>query len=372
MTAGGTRDLDGLGGRLERWLGERSGAEVRALAVRHASSGWSNETILVDCLVEGTIGGPLGAVLHSCHASAPVEDLQGGHGAQRRRLVVRVAPLSATFPDDDLAVQGRVQEAVNAAGVPAPAPTVVESDERWLGAPFLVMPFVEGHVPGEVAALDPWITESSPRAQAALLSGFVTTLASVHRLDWRAAGLGGALRGAEGGLEAEIGWWDGYVRWSSQGRPFAPLLDGLAWCRSHRPTPEPPPSLLSGDPRLGNVVVGEDRGIRAVLDWDMALIGPAEMDLGWFLALQWSAEELLQMRVAGFESHDGIVARYEQELGRPVRDLDWYEVFALVRSLAVSNHQARAARAAGRRAATPPDEGNPLVGLLERRMAPAR
>lgn len=360
MTAGGARDPDELGRRLDHWLEERSGAVVRAVAVRHASSGWSNETILADCEVAGAVAGPLGAVLDA----APVP-ASGEH----HRLAVRVAPVSATFPDDDLAVQARVQEAVHAAGVPAPAPTVVETDIRWLGAPFLVMPFVGGHVPGEVAALDPWITGSPPEAQAALLSGFVDALAAVHRLDWRSAGLGGALRGADGGLEAEIGWWEDYVRWSSHGRPFAPLVDGLAWCRSHRPRAEAPPSLLWGDPRLGNVVVGEDRRVRAVLDWDMALIGPAEMDLGWFLVLQWSAEELLRQRVDGFEDHDGIVARYEGQLGRPVRDLDWYEVFALVRSLAVSNHQARAARAAGRRAATPPDEGNPLVGLLERRLA---
>ncbi len=39
-------------------------------------------------------------------------------------MVVRLPPLDPTFPDYDLGPQAAVQNAVAAAGVPAPAPTV--------------------------------------------------------------------------------------------------------------------------------------------------------------------------------------------------------------------------------------------------------
>ena len=39
-----------------------------------------------------------------------------------------------------------------------------------------------------------------------------------------------------------------------------------------------PASLCWGDARIGNVLFSDDRKITAVLDWEMATIGPAEMD----------------------------------------------------------------------------------------------
>ena len=192
-----------------------------------------------------------------------------------------------------------MHEAVAGAGVPAPAPVTVVDDERWLGVPFLVMPYVAGHVPGQAPALDPWVTGSSAALQRALYEGFVDTVAAVNRVDWATAGLGTVVRGgapaagAPGSLEAELDWWARYVAWSCDGVPLAGLDQALAWCVETRPAPGAPPSLLWGDARLGNLVVGEDRSVRAVLDWELASIGPAELDLGWLLALEWTMDELL-------------------------------------------------------------------------------
>jgi aminoglycoside phosphotransferase (APT) family kinase protein len=345
---------------LADWLGRHHGTRVRVTSLVAAAAGWSNETLVVE--YETTDRVPSGPV------RAPAGERRPGPGPTAgRRVVVRVAPAWPTFPHDDLAVQARVQAAVHAAGIPAPAPATVETDATWLGAPFLVMPFVDGHVPGEVPALDPWITGSPAWAQARLVSTLVAALVDIHRLDWEGAGLGDLVRGgADAG--GQLDWWEDYVRWAGAPAPLAALTDGLAWCRDHCPERTHSASLLWGDARLGNLIVGEDRRLRAVLDWDMACIGPAEMDLAWFLVLQWSGEVLVGQRVPGFPRHDAVVADYERRLGRPVQDLSWYEVFALVRSLAVSNRQARVAQEAGVAYFTPPDERHPLVGLLERRI----
>ena len=83
----------------------------------------------------------------------------------------------------------------------------------------------------------------------------------------------------------------------------------LAWCAANRPDGEPPAALLWGDVRLGNVVFDPATcRPRAVLDWDMASVGPAEMDLAWFLGLEALQVELTGMAVAGFGNRDEAIA----------------------------------------------------------------
>jgi aminoglycoside phosphotransferase (APT) family kinase protein len=172
---------------------------------------------------------------------------------------------------------------------------------------------------------------------------FLDTLGSIHRTSTEGLGL-------RTGLSAELDWWEGYVDWATDGEPPAALARALGWCRSHRPADEPAPSLLWGDVRLGNVVF-DDRLLRprAVLDWDMASAGPAEMDVAWFLALEALQSELSGMEVAGFGTREEALALAESGLGRPLQDLPWHEVFALVRASAVSTRIALLFERAGQR-----------------------
>ena len=81
--------------------------------------------------------------------------------------------------------------------------------------------------------------------------------------------------------------------------------------------------------RLGNVVFDPaTHRPRAVLDWDMASVGPAEMDLAWFLGLEGLQVELTGMTVAGFGDRDAVIAPRTGP-GGPMRDLEWHETFAL-------------------------------------------
>ena len=67
-------------------------------------------------------------------------------------------PVVGTFRHYDLVAQWQAQSAAAAVGVPVADP-VVETDTRWLGAPFMVMPRVEGHIVGALAHRDPWLGE---------------------------------------------------------------------------------------------------------------------------------------------------------------------------------------------------------------------
>jgi aminoglycoside phosphotransferase (APT) family kinase protein len=99
--------------------------------------------------------------------------------------------------------------------------------------------------------------------------------------------------------------------------------------------------LLWGDVRLGNLVFDAARRVTAVLDWDLAGLGPRELDLGWHFGLEFMMERLFGSRVPGFPEKAEAVARYEARSGHAATDLDWHEVFALVRALAINDRHQR-------------------------------
>lgn len=315
------RDLDDLRAGVERWLGRSVGA------IERPAPGFSCETLIVE-----------------------------------RELVIRLPPLGdGIFPAYDLAQQAAVQAAAGAAGVPVAEPSRFEPDDGFLGAPFVAMPFVEGSIPGDFTPADPWLTGlPDDVARGTVWRSFLDALGAIHGVD--ATGL--SLRV---GLAGELEWWDRYIGWATDGSPPPALAEAMAWCRAHRPAGEPPPSLLWGDVRLGNVVFDPDRFVpRAILDWDMASVGPAEVDVGWFLALEGLQADLTGMVVAGFGDRADTITVAEHHLGRQLPDLDWYETFALARASAVSTRIALLFERADQPTMFKPGEDPTLVAATRR------
>lgn len=311
MTTGSAAD-DAVLGDLVAWLDEQSASSTHAVTGHETpAAGYSSRTILVE--VARTEAG----VVHD------------------ERLVLKLPPAGpAIFDRYDFAMQARLQEAASASGIPTATPARAEQDPHWLGAPFLVMPAVDGQVFSEVPALDKRLAKAEPSVNERFHGRFLDLLADIHRIDWRAAGLAGAVPQRDN--QAELAYWRAYLDWYADGERIVPVLDeALAWCEANRPASEPEPSLLWGDVRMGNVIVGDDRTPLAVLDWEMATIGAAEHDLAWILSLDATQAALMQRTVPGFLDHDDCVARYEARLGRPVQDLEWYEILASVRSTAI-------------------------------------
>jgi aminoglycoside phosphotransferase (APT) family kinase protein len=352
--AGRRRDPTTLAEGVAAWRAHHTadGAMPAVDDISHASAGWANETLLVR-----------------------FSWLRAGTDHElTERLVLRLPPLEPTFPVYDLAGQAAVHRAVAAAGVPAPVPATVEADPSWLGAPFMAMPFVEGHVAGEVPVFDEFVTGAPEAQQRAMVEAFVDVLARLHALDVAGSGLGAVLRGAEGGIAAELDWWERYLWWSVEqwsAEPLPVLLEALAWCRAHLDDAGLPRSLLWGDPRLGNVVFDDARRVVAVLDWELASIGPAEADLGWYLAQERTMAELIGLTVPGFPSRAEVLERYAAAAGRTPRDMAAFEVFGSFRQLAIDVRQARLAREVGAPYNTPFDETNPICGVLRRCMEDA-
>ncbi len=336
-----TTDIDdsALTTDFARWLTRRLGAsDLTVSGLRRPSAGYSSETIIVDASWSTT---------GARHATS---------------LVVRMAPAGAgVFPHYDLESQWQAQTAAAAVGVPVADP-VVETDTRWIGAPFMVMPKIDGHIIGPLAHRDDWLSAHNADQRGRIYRNLVATVCAVHAADIAAAP--SVPRRANGD---ELAFWNDYLMWSSDGSPVPTLVEALAWCRRHQPDSEPPSALLWGDVRFENVVFGDNLGPRAVLDWDMTSIGAPEHDVAWFTSLDLTTQHVFGERLPGFPDRTGTIALFEEFGGRAVQDLEWYETLAMVRSTAVMTRISYLRRAAGEPLLLPIDD-NLLLDLLRARL----
>jgi aminoglycoside phosphotransferase (APT) family kinase protein len=211
-----------------------------------------------------------------------------------------------------------------------------EADASPLGAPFFVMGFVDGVVPIEspMYTTAGFFTELAPDERGTMLDHGIRTLAALHAVDWQAAGLEWLTAGEAPTARRQLDIWTAYAERELRGRDHPLLRQALGWLAANQP-PEPPPTLCWGDARPGNII-WRDQVPVAVTDFEAASIGPAELDLGWWLMFdRWAHESSGVDRLAGEPTRDEQRARYAEVSGRPVGDTSWYEVFAAARYAAI-------------------------------------
>jgi aminoglycoside phosphotransferase (APT) family kinase protein len=104
----------------------------------------------------------------------------------------------------------------------------------------------------------------------------------------------------------------------------------LRWLRGHDPGPSPEVTLVHGDFRHGNLIIGPE-GVRAVLDWELAHLGDPMEDLGWICVNSWRFGEI-DKPVGGFGTREELFAGYEAA-GRRVDPLrvKFWEVMGTLR-----------------------------------------
>ena len=314
-----SRDLDQLRAGLEQWLAGRlppdAAPAVPDLTV--PSNGQSSDTVLFE------------ATWH--------ED-----GSPRsRRLVARVAPQPSDvplFPRYDLEREFQVLRLV-AEHTDAPVPEVrwLEPDPAPIGAPFFVMSHVDGKVPVDaVYNIDSWLSRATADQQRLLQDSTVAMVARLHAapdparhfafLQYPEAGPT-ALRRHVAHARA---WYD-YVA-ASAGR--CPLIEqGFRWVEEHWPADEGDTVLVWGDARIGNVLYQDFRPA-ALLDWEMAGLGPREIDIAWLVSSHEVFEQMARRYGApgmpDFMRLDDVTAEYAAVTGHAVRNMDFYLTYAHV------------------------------------------
>ncbi|MGW0535471.1 phosphotransferase family protein [Streptomyces sp. NPDC003032] len=271
----------------------------------------------------GLAGGPLTARLIEGGRSNLTYAVTDGAA----RWVVRRPPLGHVLATaHDMKREHRVIAALHPTDVPVPAPVLLCEDDSVLGAPFYVMEFVDGtpyRTAEELAPLGP------ERTRAAVL-GLLDTLVDLHAVDPAAVGLGDFGR-PDGFLDRQLRRWGKQLD-ASRNRDLAGI-DELHAALGRSLPASPAPTVIHGDYRLDNVLIGDDDRIKAILDWEMSTLGDPLTDLG--LLVMYSARlEVPDSPVsttAGAPGHPDpaeLIERYAARSGRDVSAVSWYTAFA--------------------------------------------
>jgi aminoglycoside phosphotransferase (APT) family kinase protein len=310
--------LDGLASWLARTLPQDADPMVTS-AADDTSRGMSSETVLFDL--------------------AWTEDSARRTGG----FVARFAPDPADlplFPAYDLDRQYRAMRAVRAnSTVPAPDAVWCEPDPAAIGAPFLVMRRIDGVVPRDnpsYAFTESWLRSANSDQQRTLQESTVDVLAALHAIDEPISTFS-FLEIEEPGadhLQRHISRTLSWYAFASQDGHRSPLLDAaFRWLVDHRPS-DPSPTVLSwGDSRIGNVMYEAFRPV-AVLDWEMAALGPRELDVSWLIHGHRLYQEFGMRRggvgMPDFLTAPDVCARYEQVAGVRLQDMDFYLTYSAI------------------------------------------
>lgn len=257
-----------------------------------------------------------------------------GDGANR--WVVRRPPLGhVQATAHDMSREYRVMSALRGTDVPVPRTHLLHQEDDVLGAPFYVME----HVPGTVYRGPEETGKLSSAEKNDLSMRMMDVLARLHAIDPAEVGLDDFGR-PEGFLQRQVRRWSKQLE-GSRSRDLAGVEDLRDRLADRVPT-SARSGIVHGDYRLDNVLVGEDLGIRAVLDWEMATLGDPLTDLG-LLVVYWEGFGGFENNPItkgtgpeyGFPAADELLGRYSETSGVDLSDMDWYVAFGYFKSAVI-------------------------------------
>jgi aminoglycoside phosphotransferase (APT) family kinase protein len=265
-----------------------------------------------------------------------------GGAPRSHSFVARLAPDPRdvpVFPRYDLEAQFRLMRLVGERSrVPVPRVPWLELDPAHLGSPFFVMERVAGRVPPDLMPynLGSWLSEAAAEDQRRLQDATVEVLARLHAIPVRGgelAFLEFPLPGATP-LARHLENQRRYYAWMRGPRRHPLLERAFEWLEKNLPADEGPAVISWGDSRIGNVLYEGFEPV-AVLDWEMAGLGPRGIDLGWLVFMHEFFEGVARMLgrpgMPGFLRREDVAACYERASGHAVPDLAFYELYAALR-----------------------------------------
>lgn len=317
-----SRDMTNVPVHLSQWLSKLLGDATPEITVESGvdSNGMSSETIL----------------LSGCwlHAGDRVE----------QKWVARVAPAEADVPvfehyrlDHQHELMRLVAELTD---VTVPRVRWLETTGEVLGRPFFLMDRVEGRVPPDLMPYtfgDNWLFDAPVDEQRRLQDNTVEVLSKLHSIP-DAQSTFGFLQDVdppgETALHRHFAWLKSWYEFSVPDMGRSALVDqALTWLEDRFPedVAAAQPVLAWGDARIGNVMYRDFTPV-AVLDWEMATIGPREFDVAWIIFAHMVFQELAKLAglpgMPDFLREEDVRATYRDLTGIEVNNLDWFYVYS--------------------------------------------
>lgn len=261
-------------------------------------------------------------------------------GAQSAELIARMVPAPGDFPilasyslPDQFDAMRIVAESSE---VPVPRVRFIEPTGDVLGTPFLLMERVDGLVPPDVMPYtfgDNWLFDARPEQQIRLQHSTIEAVAKLHAIP-DAATTFAFLDPRQPGsspLERTLNRAEEWYEFAARDSGTSPLVERiLLWLREN--LPDTGETVLSwGDARIGNCMYRDFTPV-AVLDWELATIGPRELDLAWLIfahrVFQTIANTYGLPGMPDFLRAEDVMATYREYSGVQIGDLTWYTLYA--------------------------------------------
>ncbi|MCU0269880.1 MAG: phosphotransferase family protein [Acidimicrobiales bacterium] len=263
------------------------------------------------------------------------ELITGGHSnltfrvidAAGTRWVLRRPPLHLVLATaHDMGREHRILSALGPTDVPVPPVVGLCTDEAVNGAPFYVMDFVDGRVVRDTHVA----LEMTLEQRHAAGDSLVEVLTRIHAVDVDAVGLGD-LGKKEDYIARQLKRWYGQFE-KSKTREL-PVIDEVHQALQELTPPQQRSTIVHGDYRLDNCLLGADGRLAAVLDWEICTLGDPLADVG-LLMVYWADPDEGGMQgipsptgVEGFPTRAELLARYAELSDLDLSGIDFYVAF---------------------------------------------
>ncbi|MGI9576690.1 MAG: phosphotransferase family protein [Microthrixaceae bacterium] len=246
--------------------------------------------------------------------------------------VLRRPPLGQVLASaHDMGREHKIISALADTDVPVPATIGLSADDSVNGSPFYVMDFVDGTVVRSRTEAEALTEQQRSTAGESL----VDVMAAIHAVDVDAVGLGDLGR-KENYIARQLKRWYGQFE-SSDGQVDGGLDLPSVHAAHDRLSANIPEqsgaSIVHGDYRLDNCMLGSDGAVNAVLDWEICTLGDPMADVGllWVYWTDPGSDAVLPQAsptaLAGFPTKAQLMDRYQAASGRDIGQLDFYIAF---------------------------------------------
>jgi aminoglycoside phosphotransferase (APT) family kinase protein len=286
----------------------------------------------------------LSSVLGRAVAVSGLDRVEGGWSRQLHRCLLEDGTALAlrgevrsSVLDTDIGREFAILTALGPAPVPRPRVFGFEATGDVLGHRFIAMEWVEG------VSVNLWRVEAGeifgPGALAGIARSWTRDIVALHQADanlFRASGIDVDLD-ADGYVSSEVALWTDRVR-CSEHHPGPLVEEACEWLGRNPPGPSGDTSIVHGDLRLGNMVIGADR-VRAFLDWEMAGLGDWRADIGYSLMPYHAGKLLAPIRPSWNQLVEPreFLEQYWASSGREMtdKDLEFFIVLACTKMIAI-------------------------------------
>jgi aminoglycoside phosphotransferase (APT) family kinase protein len=225
----------------------------------------------------------------------------------KKQYIMRRGPVSARLSKaHDMGREWRVMRALeHLPTVPVPKCIAYCEDPIVNGSAFYVMELVTGRIlrsSNDAGDMD-------PSRCAVATSSLIDAQATLHLTDIDAIGLADLSSNHDNYVGRQLARWCKQAQASSEEEPPKLLLDLYQALLDANPGNQAKPSLVHGDYRFDNVVLGEDDRVKAILDWELSTIGDPVADFYWSLLYWNKKEDAIQFIPNAPTLHDGFAGR---------------------------------------------------------------